>query len=368
MTIASEIERIRNGVSAVYTKLEEKGATLPEEQSLENICDTVDTVPVGGETVKRGNWIVPQEYIALDKRVLELSEEFVPSKGNYSSVFGMYYDKTLLDDNTIKFNGSIVSKCYTINGDVTSSIVLSDPSTYTFSENENWMIFCCSTGVYGVGLTNSFICTSGDSNNRVVLGQCAALQYINCWSNLPESRCNLLSLSIGGSSLGLKSVHSLVNEKLKFDYFYWPSLHSFEYIPPVAEVPVVGVWSASTPFKHFALLPNLPDGYDFSGSSDDWDFSVDITTANGDNLYSGVKLKRMYVTLPKGNVTMNGKPSYWNKKGIMLTADNWTYIAQHAPTVSGKTLTINQVNADRLGATNKALLESKGWTVTVLSS
>ena len=47
MTIASEIQRIKNGIAAIYTKLEEKGATLPEEQSLENICDTVDSVPAG---------------------------------------------------------------------------------------------------------------------------------------------------------------------------------------------------------------------------------------------------------------------------------------------------------------------------------
>lgn len=79
------------------------------------------------------------------------------------------------------------------------------------------------------------------------------------------------------------------------------------------------------------------------------------------------RLQRMYITIPPVNITFNRKSDYWQQIGVRLTADNWAYIAEHAPTVSGKTITIDEYNADNLGATNKALLESKGWTVTVLS-
>ena len=76
----------------------------------------------------------------------------------------------------------------------------------------------------------------------------------------------------------------------------------------------------------------------------------------------------MYIVLPKANVTFNGSMSSYATQGIHLTADNWAYIAEHAPTVSGKTIKIDKYNEDALGSTNKATLQSKGWTVTVLSS
>ncbi len=48
MSIASEITRIKTNISNAYTKLEEKGATIPEAKNSENLTACIDSVSVGG--------------------------------------------------------------------------------------------------------------------------------------------------------------------------------------------------------------------------------------------------------------------------------------------------------------------------------
>jgi len=48
MTVSTEIQQIKTSVHATYTALENKGATLPAVESLENLATTVATIPSGG--------------------------------------------------------------------------------------------------------------------------------------------------------------------------------------------------------------------------------------------------------------------------------------------------------------------------------
>lgn len=48
MTIASEVQRIKDNIANTYTALEEKGAVIPEVQNSANLADTVATVTTGG--------------------------------------------------------------------------------------------------------------------------------------------------------------------------------------------------------------------------------------------------------------------------------------------------------------------------------
>ena len=48
MSLAIQIEQIKTNISDTYTALENKGATLPSIESLNNLASTVATIPSGG--------------------------------------------------------------------------------------------------------------------------------------------------------------------------------------------------------------------------------------------------------------------------------------------------------------------------------
>lgn len=47
MSIASEIERIKTNIMRAYTKLNEKGATMPSTQNSNNLTNTIDSITAG---------------------------------------------------------------------------------------------------------------------------------------------------------------------------------------------------------------------------------------------------------------------------------------------------------------------------------
>ena len=51
MSIASEITRINNNISAAYTACSDKGATMPQTQNSANLADTIGSIPTGGGAV-----------------------------------------------------------------------------------------------------------------------------------------------------------------------------------------------------------------------------------------------------------------------------------------------------------------------------
>lgn len=54
MTIASEIQRIKNNIASAYSACQEKGAELPENQNSENLSSTINTITGGGISEKYG--------------------------------------------------------------------------------------------------------------------------------------------------------------------------------------------------------------------------------------------------------------------------------------------------------------------------
>ena len=49
MSIASEITRINNNIASAYSKVEEKGGTLPETQNSANLATAIDSISGGGD-------------------------------------------------------------------------------------------------------------------------------------------------------------------------------------------------------------------------------------------------------------------------------------------------------------------------------
>ena len=368
MSIASEITRINGNIAAAYTALDGKGATLPETQNSANLADTIDTITTGGgggTVTIRGNWHVPSEYVQLDNEVLSYAE-------TYSSylITGVYLDKSYLQNNTyiVNANGSISShKAFTINGEktfesITPSNNYSGQYAITLTSDENWIIFMHSLN--GTGLTTFY----PYYNFKDYIGQKWAATYINVYT-LSSSPLNTGDTLI--TMPNLKEIHPLKNGCLSCTGNNIARMISWSYIPSATEY----VWDLSN-FDGYNLqkmgrIPNLPYGGDFSNyTTNAWDFTGNVTSSTGAYLQNNPTLTQMYITLPKVNITFNtklGSGTNWSTLGVHLSADNWAYIAEHAPSVSSKTITINAYNADNLGATNKALLESKGWTVSVIS-
>lgn len=48
MSIASEVQRIKNVVAAAYTAAERKGAEMPEQQNVSNLSGTIESITGGG--------------------------------------------------------------------------------------------------------------------------------------------------------------------------------------------------------------------------------------------------------------------------------------------------------------------------------
>ena len=48
MSIATELENYRTGLTAAYAAAEAKGATIPEQKNLNNLSGTIESVPAGG--------------------------------------------------------------------------------------------------------------------------------------------------------------------------------------------------------------------------------------------------------------------------------------------------------------------------------
>lgn len=371
MSIASEITRISGNIADAYTALDAKGATLPENQNSDNLADTIDTITTGGgsgTTTVRGNWLVPQEYLALDALV-----EDVHTAESPDSTIGMYFDRTSFDTYYFSTGGYDLNnfKFYTINGEKTPQLINDWLYGISLAQDENYIISTYSNPTSLSYLYNFYFPISANgkaSGATVYFEQMNAMKYaVAKGTGSSEYVVNLNSYN------NLDEFHYLTPFPMSATTFKYRN--NLKYIPSVTEVDYQdGVTSSlgtaytgQGVFETLVGLPNLPYGADFSSSTTNWDFSTSTETSSGRYCYS-IRLKQMYIKLPNANITFNGTTSALKTRGVCLTADNWTYIAQNAPTVSGKTLTMNAYNGAALGATNKALLESKGWTVTIAST
>lgn len=318
----------------------------------------------GGATTVRGNWMVPQEYLELDAEVAQIHDTNSPT-----STIGLYFDRTSFDTYYFSSGGYNLTdfKFYTKNGEKTPQLVNDFLYEISLSQDEVYII---STYSGTTSFLYSFyfpITVNGRSSGTqtyyrqmdaikyaVAKGSCSTSDEINLnnYNNMDEFH-HLSPLPIFSSQL-----------KYRNNLKYIPSVTEASYQDDLGTA-IVTPYVGGGVFETIVGFPNLPYGGDFSSCTVDWNFSTDTTSSTG-RYCNAIRLKQMYITLPNANITMNGFISSTKTRGVCLSADNWTYIAEHAPTVSNKTLTIGAYNNDALGATNKAALQAKGWTVTVI--
>lgn len=73
MSIATEITRIKTNIANAYTKLSERGATLPTSQNSENLASTINTIPTSSPSSNNLSKIT----VNLDDKITELVENNV---------------------------------------------------------------------------------------------------------------------------------------------------------------------------------------------------------------------------------------------------------------------------------------------------
>lgn len=287
----------------------------------------------GGSQVVRGSWVVPQCVLDLEE-AFDNYDEVAYSDAPF--VYGILLHKGIGEIYVISRQGSKF-----ITSDGISDVFSEGANTVTFNnpDADNWIVFISNIDVsisipirpYNSALTASkatyrYLIAKNTQNDTTVfndlLDKCAGLESFK-----------LINIKAGSNFTGSDCKGAMR-----------------KYIPPITN------WSNSTPASDFTsyfssdgyTLPNLPYGLNLSG----------VTTA----LYlsgSSQKMREAYITLPNANFTLSDK-------GVTFTKDNWQYIAQHAPTVSNKTLSMGAINIAICGGATGTIistLTSKGWTV-----
>jgi len=340
----------------------------------------------GGSTVKRGDWVVPTEFLNLDELTETALQTFAQENPDYTTyAVGCYFDSDKLADFNykVKLGNNPYTNYRFITALDSTGLNYDTTNKWVDIDAQNPYIICIhfATSATQKGEMYWIIPPASGINYQIGLPlNCNALKYIT-YDYIEGTQTTSARFSdLAGSSFSLfpqlKSIHSINNKKIDLGYSYFPAFQNFEYVMPVSYCNYQGFYdtSSKTPFESFSRLPNLPDGYDFSSLTTDWDFTLNTVLSGGLYSYSTPRLCRMYVTLPKANVKLctyneglSGQVvNNYSQAGIVLTGDNWQYIAEHAPTVSGKTLTIgarNIANAGGATGTIISMLTSKGWTV-----
>lgn len=303
----------------------------------------------GGSGVKRGSWSVPQSYLDLEKAV----ENFEWNGDTYTNfIHGIILPKGI---STIwidigSYNSFLTSEGYfhTMASEESGEGVL---YTYNNADADNWIVF--ENDLDYVSYTPRVYCVPG--NNKTTW-QVDYLRYLV--TRYPrETVYDQSTHSHFDYFLGLAKLESVKLINYKYGgKFSGNDLRGAcrKYIPDIS------YWSDPTPadnftsyFKQYAhTCPNLPRGLDLSNITSDLTLG---TTDKGMN-----NIEEAYIILPNSNFTIT------ERSGISFTLDNWSYIADNAPVVEGKTLTMGALNIAICGGTDGEIITkliNKGWTV-----
>ena len=380
MSIASEITRINGNIAAAYTALDGKGATLPETQNSANLDDTINTISAGGgyEPTYRGNWLVPQLYLEIDAKTDDTTNAMYQAhiahssktepkviglalfKGYYTitigSVFSTYVEGMCISDGRM-YHSSILgseapegSTLLSSNSEITIDNTLGDKYIIIYTtKNCNQLPIGYNTDVFGVSLR--VFSTSNQHILKFTKYACFKNVFVNYFKNSQFESFNIIGTLASASKMaGAKDV--VFNP----DFTQFGSRY---YIPPISTWCTTDTISVKVSNLQSRGIYCFPDGLVISTTATSGTLYIGYSDATFDNNLPLTNFNRAYITLPSTiNVNIN---SY-----ITLTEDNWSYIAEHAPSVSGLTLTIGSANIAACGGSSGTIittLTNKGWTV-----
>lgn len=95
MSVQSEIDRIITAVGNAYSKVSEKGGTVPASQTVANLATAIDSIPAGGA---KETWVIKSdatgEFATTQIAFTSNGQKFTSIGANDSSGFAtiLYYD------------------------------------------------------------------------------------------------------------------------------------------------------------------------------------------------------------------------------------------------------------------------------------
>lgn len=94
MSVQSEIDRIITAVGNAYSKVSEKGGTVPSSQTVVNLATAIDSIPAGGA---KETWVIKSdaagEFATTQISFTSNGQKFTSIGAHYSdSVIILYYD------------------------------------------------------------------------------------------------------------------------------------------------------------------------------------------------------------------------------------------------------------------------------------
>ena len=94
MSVQSEIDRIITAVGNAYSKVSEKGGTVPASQTVSNLATAIDSIPAGGA---KETWVIKSEaageFATTQIAFTSNGQKYTSIGANYDgSVFSLQYD------------------------------------------------------------------------------------------------------------------------------------------------------------------------------------------------------------------------------------------------------------------------------------
>lgn len=380
MTIASEITRIKTNIASAYTALEEKGAVIPEVQNSDNLPEAISSISNTGAATgtMREFWAVPNSYLQLDNEMTN-DARLVSLRTRIDqrmSSFGCAFLPVAGNSITVTYNSG-VRAIRTSDGayyELTSGQTLTHTwdSTMDAEDGYRWIIYYFVDGYTSSTATKSefgtsataqagTFYTSSETSNSNAYGQLyryakylvinAYIRYTNLFNDWGSSVNGLDSFRTIGDGFIAASTVSTFN-------FYQVSSRNLKYFPSIEDGLLTiedgyVITKDNTPTSSSYYLKNYPKGLDLSGVTDgSWDLT---------NLYNC--LTSLYVKIPPVDIILSMSTS---ARDILLSKTNWQYIADNAPTVEAKTLTMGNINIKTCGGEDSEIittLKNKGWTI-----
>lgn len=378
MSIASEITRISGNIADAYTALDGKGATLPAagSQNSANLADTIDTITTGGGGSTNPDIATVKQIIAnYTDGDSHFQATGIDTSDDNAMLIGVVLDSDItsirLNENTLK--KIAIPSTATFYNDSQAASPANKYGLITFNGDEKWFIILRSSDfttlpmanqINGADLSSVYIYFHYIYANYKMLED-STITTINFsdvanGSNVVDFDLDGLTFSDTLSNFSSASFAKLLrlNDMSKF-FDKAPNIDVGDSID-YAEMGLSNA-SGSVWWSLYERFENFPFVIDCSNHSSTSEFTITKAPLCG---YMNLKIilpSTCNVNLKQGVALYSSTemPVVWTKESLQ-------YMATHAPTVSGKTLKIGNLNIAICGGANSSIITTftgKGWTV-----
>lgn len=360
MTIASEVTRIKTNIAQAYTALEEKGATIPEMKNSDNLAEAIGSVSAGGGNsgiIYRDDVSLPAIFDEIDAFV----EKGFGEINQHTWIVGLILPKYAKN---IVIRPKFATKYY-YNGEIVDlkySLGCNYPLTIVEDNRVIYFNISASTNDITNGLNNLIRVNlaeaddNGDSSSKAIRYTYISIKYCGSAQGKLGNFNPYAFGSYSGDYEAIKLNNCIISNALTSDVLYEGRFAS--HVLPVSNFSSVDTSNSSkwvSNFSNVMVLPNLPYGLDLSFITTDTKLILGHASWG---YASSTRLRSAYISLPNAPVVVGAKQFF--------SKENWEYIAEHAPNVTNRTLTMGEVNIAICGGEDSEIittLKNKGWTV-----